>query len=231
VVRAATRAQETSKGDITRRHIKDVIARLAKERPLSKINLAEICSAAGLTTGALYFHFGGKEQAIQEMVIDEIRGLYARMLERSGDTFEHCIRGATAAIADYMQNNGRLPRAVYTTIGTKAHVGQAWLKIRRPLLEKIAALIAAAREAKQLSAEPGAFLAHFILNSIEDLSMDLFQWHNTEFALFASSSEEWQDRQCALWGWAILAPFHQGPGSAPSLRHDSSRLRPRVRSR
>lgn len=206
----AHKPQELTKGDATRRHIKAVIARLAVEKPVTKLQLAEICSAAGLTTGAFYFHFGGKDQAIQEMVIDEIRDLYGPMTGESADSFEDFVRAITSMIATYMQANGRLAKAVYTTIGSKGNVGRAWLKIRQPVVAKLTELIGITREKNGLSIEPAPFLAHFILMSIEDLSMDLFQWHNTEFALFASSTEEWQDRQCALWSWAILAPFVPG---------------------
>ena len=217
----APKPHEDTKGDVTRRHIKNVIARLASEKPLSRINLAEICSAAGLTTGAVYFHFGGKDQAIEEMVVDEMRGLYPRMMGESGDTFEVFVRRIASIVAAYLQDNGRLPKAVYTMIATKSTVGRAWLDVRQPVVDKLARLIAVDRENNRLSAEPAPFLAHFILNSIEDLSMDLFQWSNTEFASFANNAEDWIDRQCALWNWAILAPVVPGqvkPGKRANTR-------------
>lgn len=55
-------------------------------------------------------------------------------------------------------------------------------------------------------------LAHFLLNSIEDLSMDAFQWHNTYLEAYAADPTEWEERQTTLWKWAILAPFNPTPG-------------------
>jgi len=220
----APKPHEDSKGDVTRRHIKTVITKLASEKPLSRISLADICSAAGLTTGALYFHFGGKEQALEEMVIDEMRGLYPRMMGEPGDSFEDCVRRIASVVATYLQGNGRLPKAIYSIIATRRNVGRAWLDVRQPVVDGLAGAIAAEREHHQLSAEPAPFLAHFILNSIEDLSMDLFQWENTEFALFARDTEEWLDRQCGLWSWAILAPLVPGH-TKPDRRAAGRRLR------
>jgi hypothetical protein len=43
--------------------------------------------------------------------------------------------------------------------------------------------------------------------------MDLFQWNNPTLAPFAQTVEAWNERQQALWSWAILAPF-AGPSAA-----------------
>ena len=67
--------------------------------------------------------------------------------------------------------------------------------------------IAEARAARGLPAQDAPYLAHFILNSIEDLAMDVFQWKNPTLTPFADTEENWNRRQAALWAWAVLAPM------------------------
>jgi AcrR family transcriptional regulator len=198
---------EDGKGQATRSHIKRAIAEIATTRDIATVTLADICAKAKLTTGALYFHFEGRDRAIEEMAIDVVRDHYERILKVPDSAFEEFLRGVIGIFTHYNQNNGRLPRAVYVTIGTRRKVGRFWLNARQPVVAKFKRLIEAEREQAGLSTDPAPFLAHFILNSIEDLSMDAFQWNNVELAAFAGTLREWQDRQCSLWRSAILAHF------------------------
>ena len=196
------------KGERTRKLIKTTIARLAARKEVSEINLAEICKAARLTTGALYFHFKGKDEAIEEMVIDEVGTLYAGYAQDTADLpFDEAI-GAILDRSTHIHNTmKRLPRAIQVVINTRPKAYEAWINARRPLIAQLETTIAQARMAKGLSAEAAPYLAHFILNSIEDLAMDVYQWNNPTLAPFARTPGEWSGRQRALWSWAILAPF------------------------
>jgi hypothetical protein len=57
-----------------------------------------------------------------------------------------------------------------------------------------------------------SFLGLFILNSIEDLGMDVYQWKNPTLQPYAATTEDWVGRQARLWSWAILAPLEQQAG-------------------
>ena len=206
--KAAAKPEGDSRGDRTRREIKQAIARLAARRDVADINLVDICKAANITTGALYFHFKNKDVAIEEMVIEEVREVNARRLQAmTGDTFADHISAILVQSSQYHRSAKRLPRAISVVINSRPQAYDAWLAARRPVIAKLEAAIASEREQRGLSTDPAPYLAHFILNSLEDLAMDLFQWGNPTLAPFAKTTEAWNERQQALWCWAILAPF------------------------
>ncbi len=206
-LRVAEAAEPEHRGDRTRKAIKRVIAKLAMKRSISEINLSDICAGAKLTTGAVYFHFKGKDDAIEEMVIDEIGDIYARMGKLQGSNFGELVARALEDSSSYHQRSKQLPRAIQQVINMRPKAYAAWIKAREPVVEKFRAAIAQERAAAGLSIEPAPYLAHFILNSMEDLGMDLFQWNNPTLAPFAKTPADWNARQTALWRHAILAPF------------------------
>jgi AcrR family transcriptional regulator len=206
-MRVAALAEPEHRGDRTRKAIKRVIAKLAMKRDIADINLADICAAAKLTTGAVYFHFKGKDDAIEEMVIDEVEDIYARMQKLEGANFGELVAAALDDSSAYHQRSKQLPRAIQLVINTRPKAYAVWIKAREPIIEKFCAAISSERQAAGLSTEPAPYLAHFILNSMEDLGMDLFQWNNPTLAPFATTLADWNARQTALWRHAILAPF------------------------
>jgi AcrR family transcriptional regulator len=197
----------TARGDRTRQQIKKVIAELANKKELSEITLADICKATKLTTGAVYFHFSGRDEAIEEMVIDEVKALYAEQLAGSSESFESFVAAIIDANTRYNLKNKQMPRAIATAIFSKPRVYQAWLEARRPVVEQLQSLIAQKREKQSLPVSDAPYLAHFILNSIEDLAIDVFQWANPALEHFAADPNSWRDRQTKMWAWTILAPF------------------------
>lgn len=196
-----------TRGDKTRRQIKSVIAKLASKRDLADISLSDICKGTKLTTGAVYFHFKGKDEAVEEMVIDEVEAMYSGMLEQEYAGFEEMARAIIAASTSYQQTTGRRTRAIQVVINSRPRAYDAWISARTPVIERLTDLIAASRRQAGLAEDPSAFLALFILNSIEDLSMDVFQWGNPTLKPFAAKPEDWIERQTALWSWAIHAPI------------------------
>jgi AcrR family transcriptional regulator len=197
-----------SRGDRTRRAILSAIRKLLTRQEVADITLADICKATKLTTGAVYFHFAGKDEAVEEMVIEEVAAIYSRHLAGPAlPTFPAFIRRLIADSAAYEQANGRLSRAIQQVINARPRAYGAWIAARTPVIDALAALIRDARTAQGLSPDPAGFLALFILNSIEDLGMDVYQWKNPTLQPFAPSADAWAERQGALWEWAILAPM------------------------
>jgi AcrR family transcriptional regulator len=202
-----------SRGDRTRKAILAAIRRQLTKKEVAEITLADICKATKLTTGAVYFHFSGKDEAVEEMVIEEVAQIYgAHLAAGPPPDFAAFIRRLIADSAAYEQQNGRLSRAIQQVINARPRAYAAWIAARTPVISALAGLIRDARLAKGLSPEPADFLALFILNSIEDLGMDVYQWKNPTLQPFAPSAEAWAERQGALWEWAILAPM-PAPGA------------------
>jgi hypothetical protein len=79
------------------------------------------------------------------------------------------------------------------------------------VVERLTDLIAQDRAAHGLETGSASFLGLFILNSIEDLGMDVFQWKNPTLQPYAASADAWVDRQARLWSWAIRAPMDTAP--------------------
>lgn len=207
-LKVAEVAEPEHRGDRTRKAIKRVIAKLAMKKDIADISLAEICAGAKLTTGAVYFHFKGKDDAIEEMVIDEINDIYTRMVRLDGSDFGTLMARVLTESTAYHHRSKRLPRAIQLVINTRPRAYAAWIAAREPTIEKFRVAIAAERQAAGLSTDPAPYLAHFILNSMEDLAMDVFQWNNPTLAPFAQTPADWNARQTALWRHAILAPFN-----------------------
>ena len=185
-------------GDRTRQQIKKVSGQLANKKELSEITLADICKETKLTTGAVYFHFGGRDEAIQEMVIDEVNALYKEQLAGSSESFESFVAAIIDANTHYNLKNKQMPRAIATAIFSRPRVYEAWLKARRPVVELLESLIAKKRADRSLSLSEAPYLAHFILNSIEDLAIDVFQWANPALAPFAADPAAWRKQQTAM---------------------------------
>lgn len=196
-----------TRGDKTRRQIKAVIAKLASKHDLADISLADICKASKLTTGAVYFHFKGKDEAVEEMVVDEIETIYGQLLEADHPSFENMARAIIAQCTAYEQANGRRSRAIQLVINSRPRAYEAWIAARAPVIAQLTELITRSRREAGLDADASPFLALFILNSIEDLSMDVFQWGNPTLKPYAEKPEDWIARQTALWSYAILAPM------------------------
>jgi AcrR family transcriptional regulator len=196
-----------TRGDKTRRQIKAMIAKLASKHDLADISLADICKASKLTTGAVYFHFKGKDEAVEEMVIDEIETIYGKLIKTDYPDFEAMAHAIIAQCTAYEQANGRRTRAIQLVINSRPRAYEAWIAARNPVIERLTDLIARSRRNAGLAEDASPFLALFILNSIEDLSMDVFQWGNPTLKPYAEKPEDWIARQTALWSYAILAPM------------------------
>ena len=117
------------------------------------------------------------------------------------------VRAIIAQCTAYERTNGRRSRAIQLIINSRPRAYEAWIAARAPIIERLTKLIASSRHEAGLEQDASAFLALFILNSIEDLGMDVFQWGNPTLKPYAERPEDWIARQTALWSHAILAPI------------------------
>tara|TARA_B100000949_G_scaffold172541_1_gene153054 strand:+ start:1332 stop:1973 length:642 start_codon:yes stop_codon:yes gene_type:complete len=205
---AAASTGKDTRGERTRRKIKKTIAALARKKDVPDFTLADICKAADITTGAFYFHFKSKEEAIEEMVVDEFHHLYQGLLEApDSNGLRPFLNDLVTRITAYHHKQKRLPRALQMTINAAPAIHDSWINERAPLIDKMEALIAEARAEKNLGTESSRYLAYYLLNAVEDLGMDAFQWNNPTLSRFAEDSTEWNRKQIELWSWAVLAPI------------------------
>jgi AcrR family transcriptional regulator len=198
-----------SKGDRSKRAIKRAVTRLVSRRAVEEISLADICRATNLTTGAVYFHFGSKDEAVEEAVVDEISASYLRVAKALETTVD--LRDVLETIvrmkSEFHHTTKRLAMAIQVVINTRPRAYQAWLDARTPVLERLNATVTDVRARAGLSPEPAGFIAHFLLGAIEDLAMDVYQWGNPRLAAYAGDEEVWINCQVDLWVAAAMAPI------------------------
>ncbi len=103
------------KGEATRRRLMEVALRLLVDRGFDDIRLDEVSAAAGLSVGAVYHHFDGKE--------DLFRSAARHYAELMHQEFQRRMDGVT-------DPGERLRRALAIVLDDPA---DGWLAVRRPL--------------------------------------------------------------------------------------------------
>lgn len=199
---------QTLRGERTKKRIKAFIAKYGATKDVMELKLSDICRSLKITTGAFYFHFKNRDEAIEETIIDEIESVYSTIInEVEEERFEPFVYALIEKLTEFQVGRGRLPRSVQAIINTAPWVYEGWTKARQPLLEKLTRLIAQERANDGLSTEPAEYLASYLLNAVEDLGMDAFQWGNPSLATYAQDRAQWNARNFKLWDWAIRAPL------------------------
>jgi AcrR family transcriptional regulator len=200
------RLTQEARSHLSRSKIIKAVHRLAMKKEVTEISVADICKLASMTTGAIYFHFGSKDGAIDEAIIDLVLSKYSRLDPSVELPLRELIGEIIDAVTEMHAKGGKQARAISAVINTRPRVYEAWLEGRRSVIARLEAAIRLHRGAQGLSLESSDYLAHFVLNSIEDIAMDVFQWRNPNLEPFARSLDDWKERQCALWSWAVSAP-------------------------
>ncbi len=59
---------EQSKSDISRARILDAAAKMFRQKGYAATTLIEIARAAGMQAGSLYYHFGSKDELLEEVL-------------------------------------------------------------------------------------------------------------------------------------------------------------------
>lgn len=204
---ATRRSRRHARPQSARDRIVATIRKLCATAEVTDISITDICSTAGLTTGAIYSNFANKDDAVEAAIIDVVRERYARFAD-GGDygSLAELIAAIIDAVTDIHIREGKLQRAVGAIINTRPGAYQAWLASRRPVIEALVVQVERERRRLGLPLKMASYFAHMILNSIEDIAMDVFQWRNPNLIPFASDIERWKRRQVALWSWSVRNP-------------------------
>lgn len=201
------RRRQDDRSAQSRQRILDTIRSMCIAQEVTELSLTEICATSGMTTGALYFHFGNKDNAVEAAIVEVIRGRYTNLRTvDENQSLAALIEAVVDAVTRVHVESGKLPRAVQAIINTRPGAYDAWLDSRTPVIDALTLAVGRERERIDLSKAPSSYFAHFILNSIEDIAMDVFQWRNPNLSPFAADLAQWKLRQVALWVWAIRSP-------------------------
>lgn len=141
-------------------------------RGYAAVGTEEIVRAAGITRGALYHHFSGKEDlfaAVYEAVEADVVAGLAEIAARAGDPAEALRKGAGAFLDSCL--DPAVQRIVL--IDAPAVLGyERWHEIaERYGLGVVEATLAAAVQAGQLEPQPLKPLAHMLLGAIDEAGL------------------------------------------------------------
>ncbi|MHB1583116.1 MAG: TetR/AcrR family transcriptional regulator [Acidimicrobiales bacterium] len=148
----------------TRRALLDSARALFGEHGFHETRTEEIVRRAGLTRGALYHHFEGKEdlfRAVHEEVADEVaQSLHRREDGRAEDAWE-MFRANSEVYLEAASRN-RPYRQIVLVDGPAVLGPAAWKKLQRGPTEKIAAYARDAMAAGVVEPLPVETLAHLL---------------------------------------------------------------------
>ena len=140
------------KSAISRLQILDAAARLFRRQGYSETTLRQIAKAAGLQAGSIYYHFGSKDEIVDEVLATGMRDIY-KLVEKTvaslGDETTHRQRIEQGMIAhldllltkgDYFSSNIRLYGQIPDALKPRhAHLrqryGRLWDQILRQAQE------------------------------------------------------------------------------------------------
>lgn len=194
-----------TKGERTRRLLLDCVIRLVHERPLADVKIGDVCTAAGVATGAFYFHFGSRDEALVAAALDGLSAVYRDVLAAPSDPDLHSeVVGIIAVFDRYRCERPDLIAAIYTIVNAYRPVRLAWHDERLALVERLARRFAVAR-----GEDGGGFgscrvLAHFLLGALERFYDDVF-FGPVDAALTAEAATPavFVDQQAAVWVRAV----------------------------
>ncbi len=125
------------KAERTRTAIKAAVLELLRERPLKDVALDEICARAGVTQGALYFHFKNKDAAIDETISDVTARFRDRLLaiEEETDLYRFIYR----IVREFLPSVAwfQIMPAFTAARWNSEPLKRQWANVRQELVDKI----------------------------------------------------------------------------------------------
>lgn len=140
------------KSALSRRQILDAAAGLFRRQGYSETTLRQIAKAAGMQAGSIYYHFGSKDEIVDEVLASGMKDIY-KLVEKTmtglGDDTsyrERIERGMTAHLellltkGDYFSSNirlyGQIPEALKPRhLHLRQRYGKLWDQILRQAQE------------------------------------------------------------------------------------------------
>jgi AcrR family transcriptional regulator len=200
------KAKPPTKGQRTREALKAVVVGLVNEKPLAEIKVGDLCARSGLSVGAFYFHFQGRDDALEQTAIEILDAFFADVLATPAgeDLFGEILGLITRFYRGYVDQRPEI-RAVFVILGAHGPVRQAWLTARLRLIDRLVAAFGRVRPET-----PGPFrsdyvLAQYLLSALERFYEEaLFAPSYPRLHEEAASFEVFVLQQARLWRRAVV---------------------------
>src|SRR5262245_19323155 len=173
-----SRRTQLERSETTRTALIAAARELFAERGYAAVGTEEIVRAAGLTRGALYYHFGGKRElfeAVYEEIEREVTERIARDALTGSDLLEALRAGARAFLAHCLEPEVQQ----IVLLDAPAVLGwERWREIgARYGLGLIEAALNAAMDAGEISRVPIRPLAHVLMGALDEAAMAVARSH------------------------------------------------------
>lgn len=167
-----------SKGERTREAINTTLVELVNSRSLDEIKVSDICAANGLAVGAFYFHFKGKDDALNQLATSVVAQVYdgALAVPRADDLFSEIAGILSEFYRAAFEQRDRV-KAFFHIMNARRHpsVRTAWMARRAALLERLVRRIDEAREGGSVVGfQSSNVTAHFLIGALERFYDDVF---------------------------------------------------------
>ncbi len=176
-------SRQAERSEATRRALIEAARALFAERGYGAVPAEEIVKRAGVTRGALYHHFGGKEElfgAVFEVVEAELTQAIASQAMTASDPWEAMRAGAQAFL------DACLDPAVQqiTVLDAPSVLGWArWRELGQKYgLGLVQASLQAAMDAGRLEPQPVRPLSHLLLGAMDEAAMLIAQADDVQSA-------------------------------------------------
>jgi AcrR family transcriptional regulator len=200
---SVTRRTQEERSEATRAAQDAAARRLIAERGYAGVGTEEIVRAAGVTRGALYHHFDGKQgllEAVYEQVEGEITQKIATGALAGSDPLE-ALRAGSGMFLDVCMEP-EVQRIVL--LDAPAVLGwERWREIAADHgLGLVEAALGAAMESGQIARQPLKPLAHVLMGALDEAAMLVARAEDTE----AARSEVGATLDSILEGLARIEP-------------------------
>lgn len=166
------RRPQADRSEATRTALVDAARARFAERGFAAVGTEEIVRAAGVTRGALYHHFGGKQElflAVFETVEQELTERLAHVALGAGDP----LAGLRAGAAAFLDSADDPSIQRITLIDAPAVLGwERWRELGlRYGLGLVEAALGAAMDAGAIRRQPLRPLAHLLLGALDEAAL------------------------------------------------------------
>lgn len=203
----AKRQRRSVKGAQTKTRIMDVVESLIEERGTENFILEDICKATDLTVGAFYFHFSGRDDAIEQVLVRGLSDFYNdEVFERCDDEDVFMVLGKF--YIETLQLGLERPgftRALYVHLPRSVMLYELWLEQRQRLVTWLSGYISAAKQAEGLERGTPELDVHFFLAAVEGFNENLLFGADEELRKLAKSPANTVVNTALLWYRAAVS--------------------------
>jgi AcrR family transcriptional regulator len=202
----ATGKKLPTKGQRTRESLKTAVVVLVNDRAINEIKISDLCDHAGLAIGSFYFHFRGKDDALEWTASEILNEFFAGVLATpiSEDLFSEIYSLISEYYRGYVENRLNI-RAVFKILGQSRPVRATWLAGRLALVERLSAAFSKARQGKPCTLKSDYVLAQYLLSALERFYEEaLFAPSYSRLHEEAANFDVFVRQQAELWRSAVL---------------------------